>query len=213
MNEATLFTDRRMTVREVAEALVVSDDTILRAARELFPEAIQNGRPTYLDEAQVTAIKLKIERHHNLRSTAELPKTTLEKQLLIRQAMALQDEMIVELQGELAATVEQLAIAAPKAEIADRIASASGLKTLTEVGKINGIGPRKIIDLLLERGILYRRGKALLPQQEHIDCGRFVVREKTFTINETAHLHSQTLVTGKGEIWIAGKVCFTEAHA
>jgi anti-repressor protein len=91
---------------------------------------------------------------------------------------------------------------APRAAVADRIEGAVGLKTLAEVGKINGIGPRRIIDLLLAHGILYRRGRSILPSQEHIEAGRLVVRERTFTINEQEHLYSQTFVTGKGEVWL-----------
>lgn len=133
----------------------------------------------------------------------ELAASSLERTETIFRAMQFLQEDKQRLESALAATAEQLAIAAPKAEIADRIAGAEGLKTLAEIGKINGIGPRKIVGLLLERGILYRKGKALLPNQEHVDAGRFVARERTFTINETEHLYTQTYVTGKGEVWLA----------
>ncbi|HQO66401.1 MAG TPA: hypothetical protein PLI66_06670, partial [Spirochaetales bacterium] len=49
--------DRRMTVREVAEALGVVPEAIRKHVRELYPDAIRDGLTTYLDERQVTEIK------------------------------------------------------------------------------------------------------------------------------------------------------------
>lgn len=204
MNESTLFGDRRMTVKEVADALGTAESTIRNKVGEMFPEIVRNGIATYLDEGQVTAIKQAIIPHDlTLKSKLDASTTDLEMLKKTAEVMAWSMAKIEAQKAELAAMTEQLAIAAPKAEITDRIAGAEGLKTLAEVGKINGIGPRKIIDLLLERGILYRKGKALLPNQKHVDAGRFVARERTFTINETEHLYTQVYVTGKGEVWLA----------
>lgn len=110
---------------------------------------------------------------------------------------------VIEAQRMLEAKDAEIAALAPRALIADRITEAEGEKTLAEVGKITGLGPRRIVDLLLARGILYRAGRSILPKQPHIEAGRFVVREKTFELDGQDHLYSQTLVTGKGEVWIA----------
>ena len=91
--------DKRMTVREVADALGLSPDTIYNSARELYPEAFSPGKTTYLTEAQATAVKL------NLRKNSEVvmqPKTDLEKALLIQQAMQFQQEIIEKLQERIA---------------------------------------------------------------------------------------------------------------
>jgi phage antirepressor YoqD-like protein len=93
---------------------------------------------------------------------------------------------------------------APRAAVADRIADATGLRTLSEVGKINGIGPRRIFELLESRGIIFRGRSSWLPKQEHVDAGRFVVREKTYQdMYDEDHLATQLYVTGKGEVWLA----------
>jgi len=89
-----------MTVKEVVKLFNCDERTIQRAVKELFPEIVKNGIETRLNELQVTAIKLKLDSHHNLVSTDELPKTKLEKNLLIQQAMILQQELIDELQAE-----------------------------------------------------------------------------------------------------------------
>ncbi len=60
MNDLCMFADRRMTVKEVAEALGVSSQCIRKWARGLFPESVQNGKQTMLDELQVTRIKQRI---------------------------------------------------------------------------------------------------------------------------------------------------------
>ena len=107
--------DKRMTVREVAKVLEVSADTIKRSIKELFPDLIQNGKMTYLNETQITAVK------YNLRKTARVintPKTELEEELIIQQALVLQQEKIKRLQAEnesLKIENHQLAITASEA--------------------------------------------------------------------------------------------------
>jgi anti-repressor protein len=96
----------------------------------------------------------------------------------------------------------------PDAAAARVIACADGRKSLSDVGKINGIGPRKIFDLLADRGILFRRGRDWVPYQQFIDSGYFIVRESTYEVNGIDHLYSKTYVTGKGELWLA-KQLFT----
>lgn len=52
--------DKRMTVREVAEALRVSPSTVKKWVRALFPGLMQNGKTTYLNELHVTCVKQRI---------------------------------------------------------------------------------------------------------------------------------------------------------
>lgn len=92
----------------------------------------------------------------------------------------------------------------PRAAIADRIGNAEGLKTLTEVGKINGIGPRKIFPILHGLRILYRMRGVWVPYQEFIDADYFRLKEAIYqNLDEVEHLKTQTYVTGKGEVWLA----------
>ncbi|OHE63873.1 MAG: hypothetical protein A2001_01545 [Treponema sp. GWC1_61_84] len=100
---------------------------------------------------------------------------------------------------------------APAAAAAERISSAAGLRTLTQIGKINGIGPRKIFELLEERGLIYRLRGAWVPVQTWIDAGYFILHESTYsTPDGEEHLSSQTYVTGKGEIWLAKRLFATD---
>jgi prophage antirepressor-like protein len=102
---------------------------------------------------------------------------------------------------------------APSAAAADRITNAVGLKSLSEIGKINGIGPRKIFDLLADQGIMFRRGESWIPYQQYVDSGYFRVRESTYEMNGVDHLYSKTYVTGRGEVWIAKRLIANEVTA
>jgi phage antirepressor YoqD-like protein len=189
-----------MTVRQVAEALGVSDDSVLRIVKDKFPELVRNGRTTYLAEIHVTAVKLELEGHHNLRSTAELQNihTALERQLIIRQAMALQDEMIAELQEQVAERGQALALAATKVEAYDRLLDASGSLCISDVAKQLGSQPLKFFGELEARGYIFRRSGDWLPAQYYLDKGYFVVKTLTYGEGERAHVTRQTRVTPKG---------------
>jgi phage antirepressor YoqD-like protein len=167
MNELLPFGERKMTVKEVAEALGVSERVVQLSARRLFPESIENGKTTYMNEAQVTAISLDLRSHHNLEGTFEV-KTPLEKQLLIRQAMALQDEIIEELRI-------QLQEAAPKIALADAIGRSDRMMSITDCAKHFGLHPKcEVFPYLRARGYLTA---ANLPTQAAIDAGYLSLKE------------------------------------
>lgn len=124
-----------MTVKEVAQALNCAENTVLNAVKKFFPEAVRNGKTTYLDEAQTTKIKLEIGSHHNLASTCELPKTNLEKKLLIAQAMQLLNEEVQELQA-------QVLLQAPKCEAYDVLMKTDTDMSITQAAKHFGKHPK-----------------------------------------------------------------------
>jgi anti-repressor protein len=98
---------------------------------------------------------------------------------------------------------QEIALLESDAKVARVIAHAYGRKTVTELAKINGVGPRKMFELLCVKGIIYRRNGAWLPMQQYIDSGYFVVKEAPYGSEENEHLYSQIYVTGKGEVWLA----------
>lgn len=56
-----LSKEKSMTVREAAEALGVSHDLVSKRVKELFPNIVKNGKTTRLNEAQITAVKMRIQ--------------------------------------------------------------------------------------------------------------------------------------------------------
>jgi len=190
--QLSLFGEKRMTVKEVADALGYDPRTIQIKVKELFPGMAIERQTTYLTEWQVTEIKKACEKKFAATTDLEM-----------RQKAA---EVMAWLMRDNEQLKAALAIAAPKAEIADRIATAGGLKSLAEVGKINGIGPVKIFEVLSSRGILYRKLKSWLPYQCYIDQGYFSVKEGTYKVLGQDVLYSTTYVTGKGELWLARRL-------
>lgn len=109
---------------------------------------------------------------------------------------------------------ELIEVLQPKADTFDRISDATGLRLLSEVGKINGIGPKKIFALLESRNIIFRKRGSWVPLQQYQDAGYFLTRDRiAYTDGEGVdHMEIQTYVTPKGELWIA-KNLFQEATA
>jgi phage antirepressor YoqD-like protein len=177
MREPTASGDKRMTVREVAEALGVSIDTVYNSIKEIESQSEENrfgkvqgshgGKPYYvLDEAQVTAVKM------NLRKNSEVaaqPKTRLEKALLIQQAMQFQNELVEELQKENVALKAENVVLKPKAEYHDRLVDAKGLTNFRDTAKELGIPEKKFISILLQKKYVYRdKSGDLRPYAEHM---------------------------------------------
>jgi anti-repressor protein len=101
----------------------------------------------------------------------------------------------------------QLAIAAPKAEFADRIASADKGVQLGNFAKSVGIGPKKIFTILREIKILMSGGERHnLPFQEFIERGYFQVRQGSYEANGEIRISHTPLITGKGEQWVINKL-------
>jgi len=94
MKEITKNNEKFMTVKEVSEILKKDESTIRKIGKNLFPDCFKNGVKTYLNEKQITVIKL------NLGKNSELPKTDLEKEMIIQQALILQQEKIKALKKE-----------------------------------------------------------------------------------------------------------------
>jgi len=201
MYELKLIADgmsKLMTIKQVADALGVSRDLIEKRVRELFPDRMSQGETTFLDEAEVTAIKYRIQENSSLatsddrRKLADMPMTTLEKQLLIKQAMSLQDEMIQDLQL-------QLQVALPKAAFFDQVADSKTALQMRDVAaalNLPGWGRNKIFLYLRNNGILDEKN---IPYREFQDRGYFRVVERTWTdAKGDTHISLTTLVYQRG---------------
>lgn len=149
-----------MTVKEVAQAFNCEERTIQLKVKEFFPDIVKNGKTTYLDESQVTKIKLDLQGNKHLESVFELPKTNLEKLLLIRQAEQIRDEMIAELQA-------QVLLQAPKCEAYDVLIKTDTDMSITQAAKHFGKHPRlQVIPFLRLHKYLTEKN---LPSQSALD--------------------------------------------
>lgn len=114
---------------------------------------------------------------------------------------------VIEAQRMLQAKDAHIAKLEPKAAVADRIAIAEGLRTISDIGKINGLGPLKIFAILERQNIIYRgTDSRWRPYQAYIDSGYFRVVDATYETGHGFHLTVQTYVTGRGEVWLARRL-------
>lgn len=184
MNELT--TAKTMTVKEVAAALNVSEDSVLRATKEKYPEIVKNGKTTLLTEIQVTAVKLVIEKHHNLRTTAELPKTDLEMMLYDKMVSEWKDRKIEELKTA-------VSLMQPKAESFDKFLSAKNSQPVGDVAKMLNIGRNKFFAMLRKDKILDTNNT---PYQSHMKY--FEVIDKPVKIKKEIVNIAVTMIKPEG---------------
>jgi len=122
-----------------------------------------------------------------------------------RAQMAMAALQLIEVNQELQATIDQqqhkIAADAPKVEGFDRIASSDGSLCLTDTAKTLQVQPRKLTQLLQEKGWLYRRpmGSGWLAYQERIQQGLLEHKVTTGEKSDGSEWSStQVRVTAKG---------------
>ena len=214
MNEVSLFenepaAEKTMTVKEVARILGETERTIqrhLKAIRENLDNVVEvkNGVQTSITEAEVTLIKKKIETsgRSDIIVPSTLPKTNLEKQLLIRQAMQLQNEMIAELEAENEQLKIENAKAKPKAEYYDTLIERGNSTNLRNTAKELSFSEKQFIKQLQLDRFLYRdKHNQLCPYAEYVQKGYFEMKE--WQHGQKSGI--QTLITVAGKQYFLGK--------
>lgn len=217
MNDVAVMNKTLMTVKEVAGVLLCHIDTVHNWIDKLYPDIKQNGKTTYLNEEQVTRIKQAMDQNYSLRnapkvtadglaSTGKVINTDLE---MLEKARDFMEWAAVKIK-----TIEAENITMkPKAEIYDRIANGEGSKLLSEVGKINGIGPRKIFELLSDHGIIFRRNGAWEAKKDLVERDLFRMKDRIAYTDDCGmdHVAKQLYVTPKGELWITKHMFTSES--
>lgn len=100
----------------------------------------------------------------------------------------------------------QLAIAAPKVEFADRVGEASGI-LIGNFAKVVGIGPNKLFAWMRDHKILIASGsRRNVPMQEYMDRCYFTVKEAAVNTNHGIQISFTTKITGRGQQWLTRKL-------
>ena len=215
MNAVSLFeneksaAEKTMTVKEVAAVLGVTERTVqrhLKAIRESLDNVVEvkNGVQTSITEAEVTLIKKKIETsgRNDIIVPSALPKTNLEKQLLIRQAMQLQNEMIAELEAENEQLKIENAKAKPKAKYYDALIERGNSTNIRNTAKELGLPEKQFIkQLQLDRFLYRNKHNQLCPYAEYVQKGYFEIKE--WQHGQKSGI--QTLITITGKQYFIGK--------
>lgn len=78
--------EKKMTVKEVANAIGYESETLRKKVKELFPESVENGKATMLSELQVVKLKENLfPRTPALKSGVENAVTEISKKVLALQ--------------------------------------------------------------------------------------------------------------------------------
>jgi len=164
VNGLAIAGDRRMTVKEVADAFGVDPEAIKKHVRELYPDILRNGLVTYLDESQVTEIK------RRMRPTTMVVGATTDLEMAQKTV-----EVISFYMAKLEAATTELAIARPKAEAADALMVSTRTMSITDAAKHFGLHPKaEVFPYLRARAYLTSKD---LPTQDAIDAGYLALRE------------------------------------
>lgn len=90
----------------------------------------------------------------------------------------------------------------PKVEVYDQFIATKSNIHVGVFAKVIGWGQNKLFAELRNRGILYRRNGSNIPKQQHIDCGRFTVKETVVKGGGEDKLYCTPLITPKGQEWL-----------
>jgi len=133
-----------MTISEVSDVLGVNEITVRRSIQKIFPEILEHGKKTSLNEYHVTLIKKDITTKYTDKNVGIT--TELEEALIIAKAMQLQQEKIERLQGRLQEKESQV----------KRLVHACKLYTTTELAKeLNLKSAQELNQILKEKNVQY----------------------------------------------------------
>ncbi len=164
MSDLLPFGEKRMTVKEVAKILGVDPEAIKKHIRDLYPELMQNGITTYLDERQVTEIKRTM-----------IPTTQVVGAVTELEMMQKAREVMLYLTTKIEEQRAQLAIAAPKVESFEALQRSERTMSITQAAKHFGLHPKtEVFPYLRDMKYLTLRD---LPTQSAIDADYLALRE------------------------------------
>lgn len=159
MNELSLFDEKTVTIKELAETLGVSNMAIKRVLDKTDnlngTVKVENGKTTCFTEKQATLIKQEIQKHHNLASRQiDNVSTDYEMELMTQKVIAyhVQKANEYKIRAELAEQKNSLLMHTAKTYTASEIAKELGLPSAQKLNLI-----------LEEKGIQYKRNGTWIP--------------------------------------------------
>ena len=201
-NELNLFSsnenEETFTVKEVAYFLGVTSRVVQKWVKKYFPEIVQNGKTTKLNEKHITIIKQEIKRNPNLEHAFEVT-TDLEKTLQIMKGYELLMQKVKKQEQELKKSRQKIENDKPKVEFYDNVSETENLISIQQMGQLLGIGQNRLFNFLYENKILINRST---PYQKYLNAGYFVTREKSYERNGHKFIDVRIWVTGKGQQYI-----------
>jgi phage antirepressor YoqD-like protein len=180
--------NKTMTIKEFADLVGVEPESVKKHIREIYPDLMQNGITTLLNEEQITRIKAR------MRPTPLVVGSVTDLEMIER-AMSVQVWALAKIEEQRKALLE----AQPKIEFFDAVADSKGDRTIMEAAKLLKIPkPRSLYETLRLRGVLSNDN---IPYQRYILDGFFRVN----LTERNGRTYSTTYVTNKGLNWLQKK--------
>jgi anti-repressor protein len=123
---------------------------------------------------------------------ASRPELTIEEMTLL---------VIQNMQSKIADQSKQLAEQKPKVEFAEKIVNTNNAISVRDFGKVIGIGEKKLFEWLRDNKLLMDSN---IPYQKYVEAGYFKVIE--WVLEAKNQVKFKTLITGKGQEYITGKL-------
>lgn len=116
---------------------------------------------------------------------------------LMARAVLVAQKTLADREARISALTVENQIMKPKADYFDELVDRNLLTNFRETAKQFEVGPKAFVSFLIEHKYIYRdkRGK-LMPYQQYVDAGLFVIKE--CSNNKTEWSGTQTLITPKG---------------
>ena len=162
--------EQKMTVKEVADVLGYEKDYLRKKVKELFPETVQNGKETVLNENQVFILKNKlVPRTLDMKVQGENAVTEIEKQQTIMLAMQYLQENLIAMKERAIKAERKNAILmhVSKTYTAGEIAKELGMRSAQELNQA-----------LADKGIQYKQNGTWLPTADNSSCGYFEIKQQ-----------------------------------
>lgn len=199
-NELSLF-EKTVTTKELADKFGTRPNVITENAKKCLPyKKIENGKPTYWSEEEITVL-LDFMKTNNNRTDLDLSDRLIGTSTELTPALKIKKAMLLMQEGY----EEELSILraknAEKQAIIDRITKAGGCFSVAQASKALKLpyGRNKLFEKLREMKILTKYNE---PYQDQIDAKHFKVITK---VCDDGNNHLVPLITGEGLVYLAKK--------
>lgn len=206
--------EKLMTVDELSEIFSVHKTTILKYINKAFPDKIKSGIKTFLNEAEVTKIKLELQQNQHLSQSSTLPKTELEENFIILQAQNLLSQRIKKLQEEIELKSTIIEEQRPLVEFSKKVETSVNSISVAEFANLltkDGfkIGQNNLFKWFYENKYLIKSDR---PYQKTLDNGWVEMKKIAYEDNsENERTTQKTMITGKGQLYFTNILKKTKA--
>ena len=173
---------------EVSKLLGVTDEALKKHIRNMWPDKMVNGKPTYLDQSEITEIKAKM-----------IPTTQVVAVSTDFEMMQKANDVLSWMKSKMIELEDQNKKLLPKAAFYDQVTESEDtidIGTASKVLNYDNIGRNKLFSILRSAKVLDKNNN---PYQRYVDAEYFRCIESKFTKPDgSTCINIKTVVYQKG---------------